>query len=80
MTSNQLIPSAWSDPSGTDRAAERAEADRAQHEVERRRASSVIAAAAHDVGEARELLAMLGLSVEDIVAARPRALALSRLI
>jgi hypothetical protein len=70
MTSNQLIPSAWSDPSGTDRATARAEADRAQHEVERRRASRVIAAAANDAGEARELLAMLGLSVDDMVAAR----------
>ena len=60
MTSDLLINSPWADHAGAD-AAERAEAERVQHEDERRRAARVIAAAARDTADARDLLAMLGL-------------------
>ena len=70
MTSDLLINSPWADHSSADTAAERAEADRVQHDAERLRAVRVIAAAAHDATEARDLLSMLGLSTDDIRAAR----------
>jgi hypothetical protein len=67
MTSDVLINSPWADHSGV--GAERAEADRVQHEDERLRAARVIAAAARDIAEARDLLSMLGLGNDEIRAA-----------
>jgi hypothetical protein len=70
MTSDVLTNSAWSDHSGTDIGAARAEAERRQHELERLRAARVIAAAARDPEDARDLLGMLGLEVDEMKAAR----------
>jgi hypothetical protein len=47
-------------------AAVRAEADRVQHADERLRAIRVIAASAHDGPEASDLLAMLGLELDEV--------------
>lgn len=70
MTSDVLTNSAWGDHSGTDIGAARAEAERRQHELERLRAARVIAAAARDSEDARDLLGMLGLDVDEMKAAR----------
>jgi hypothetical protein len=74
MTSDLLINSPWAEQSGTgnipaNSPAGRAEADRIQHDYERLRAARVIASRADDVTQARELLAMLGLTQDDIRAA-----------
>lgn len=70
MTSDLLITSPWADQSGAENTpAGRAEADRIQHDRERLRAARVVAARAQDVAQARDLLAMLGLTREDLRAA-----------
>jgi hypothetical protein len=66
MTSDLMSKSSWADQTGTDLASVRAEADRAQHEVERLKAARVIASAARDTDEARDLLAMLGIGTEEV--------------
>jgi hypothetical protein len=66
MTSDMLSKSAWSEHSSADIGAARAEAERVQHDQERLRAIRVIAAAAHDKADARDLLDMLGLADDDI--------------
>jgi hypothetical protein len=70
MTSDLLTNSPWAEHAGADLAAVRAEAERTQHEVERIKATRVIAAAASDTADAAELLSMLGLATDDIRAAR----------
>jgi hypothetical protein len=70
MTSDLLINSPWADKTGgVNTPAERAEAERMQHDRERLRAARVIAARAQDVTQARDLLAMVGLTSDDIRAA-----------
>jgi hypothetical protein len=66
MTSDPFSSSPWADHASSDTTAERAEADKAQHAAERLRAVRVIAAAALDTADARCLLSMLGLDVDDI--------------
>lgn len=66
MTTDLLINSPWADHSAADAAANRVEAERAQHDTERLRAVRVIAAAARDSTDARELLSMLGLGTDDV--------------
>ena len=70
MTSDLLMNSPWADKTGgVSTPAERAEAERIQHDRDRLRAARVIAARAHDVTQARDLLAMIGLTRDDIRAA-----------
>jgi hypothetical protein len=69
MTSDLLINSPWADHSGADTAIDRAEADRLTHQAERYRATRVIAAASRDTADARDLLAMIGVTPEEIQAA-----------
>jgi hypothetical protein len=69
MTSDLATNSPWSGSAGTDMGAMRAEAERVQHEVERLKATRIVASAAHDTADARDLLSMLGISADDIRAA-----------
>jgi hypothetical protein len=70
MTSDVLTNSPWADRVGADLASMRAEAERVQHVNEKLRAARVVAATALDTKEARDLLDMLGLCVDDIRAAK----------
>jgi hypothetical protein len=72
MTTDLLTNSAWADHASADVAAQRAEADRIQHDGERLRAARVIASTAHSSADARDLLSMLGLGADDIRAALGR--------
>lgn len=75
MTSDLIASSPWADHASSDTTAQRAEADRVQHEAERLRAVRVVAATAHDTVEARQLLSMLGLDLEDVRGAVSRRVA-----
>jgi hypothetical protein len=75
MTSDMFASSPWAEHASSDTTAQRAEADRAQHDAERLKAVRVVAATAHDTDEARRLLSMLGLDLEDVRSAMSRRVA-----
>ena len=65
------LASPWSEASASSHEASRARDEAELHAARRRSAVRVIAGAAKDVADARDLLAMLGLGVDDVLAARP---------
>jgi cyanate lyase len=70
MTAAPSLTSSWSEPSVSDHETARAQIEAEQHAEERRCAALVIASAARDTDDARTLLDMLGLDLDDIRAAR----------
>jgi ornithine cyclodeaminase/alanine dehydrogenase-like protein (mu-crystallin family) len=73
MTAATSFTSPWSEPAISNHEAARASTEAQQHADERRAASRVIAGAARSSADARTLLDMLGLGLEDIRAAKPMA-------
>jgi hypothetical protein len=65
--------SPWSEPSVSEHETARAQLEAEQHADQRRAAVRVIAGCASDTADARMLLDMLGLGLDDIRAAKPMA-------
>jgi hypothetical protein len=71
MTAATTLSSPWSEPSVSEHETARAQLEAEQHADQRRAAVLVIAGAARDTSDARTLLDMLGLGLDDIRAAKP---------